>query len=73
MKLVPRVSKTFLERIADPKSPFHLGYQEFSRGEITQATANVWHASIEGHNALADAAFKDLGPSLEFLGIGDSH
>jgi lysophospholipase L1-like esterase len=28
-----------------------------------------WHASIEGHNVLAEAAFRDLGPSLEFLGI----
>ena len=28
-----------------------------------------WHASVEGHNVLADAAFSDLKPSLEFLGI----
>jgi lysophospholipase L1-like esterase len=28
-----------------------------------------WHASIEGHNVLAEAAFRDLRPSLEFLGI----
>lgn len=28
-----------------------------------------WHPSIEGHNVLADAAFQDLRPSLEFLGI----
>jgi len=28
-----------------------------------------WHASTEGHNVLAEAAFNDLGPSLEFLGI----
>jgi lysophospholipase L1-like esterase len=28
-----------------------------------------WHASGEGHNVLAEAAFADLGPSLEFLGI----
>jgi lysophospholipase L1-like esterase len=28
-----------------------------------------WHASVEGHNVLADAAFRDLGPSLEFLGL----
>jgi hypothetical protein len=26
-----------------------------------------WHASADGHNALAGAAFRDLGPSLEFL------
>jgi len=28
-----------------------------------------WHASVEGHNVLAEAAFSDLGPSLEFLRI----
>jgi lysophospholipase L1-like esterase len=28
-----------------------------------------WHASTEGHNLLAAAAFDDLGVSLEFLGI----
>jgi hypothetical protein len=28
-----------------------------------------WHASVQGHNVLAEAAFGDLGPSLEFLGI----
>jgi lysophospholipase L1-like esterase len=28
-----------------------------------------WHASIEGHNALAQAACRDLKTSLEFLGI----
>ena len=28
-----------------------------------------WHASTEGHNVLATAAFGDLGVSLEFLGI----
>jgi lysophospholipase L1-like esterase len=28
-----------------------------------------WHASVEGHNVLAEAAFRDLGPSLEFLGF----
>jgi lysophospholipase L1-like esterase len=28
-----------------------------------------WHASVEGHNVLADAAFSDLKPSLDFLGV----
>jgi lysophospholipase L1-like esterase len=28
-----------------------------------------WHASVKGHNILAEAAFRDLGSSLEFLGI----
>jgi lysophospholipase L1-like esterase len=34
---------------------------------------DAWHASEEGHNALAKAAFSALEPSLEFLGLGDSH
>ena len=32
-----------------------------------------WHASVEGHNVLADAAFSDLKPSLDFLRITKSH
>jgi lysophospholipase L1-like esterase len=28
-----------------------------------------WHASVDGHNVLAEAAFRDLGASLEFLGF----
>jgi hypothetical protein len=28
-----------------------------------------WHASVEGHNVLADAAFSDLKLSLDFLEI----
>jgi lysophospholipase L1-like esterase len=28
-----------------------------------------WHASIEGHNLLAEAAFRDLESSLRFLGL----
>ena len=28
-----------------------------------------WHASVEGHNVLAEAVFRDLGTSLEFLGF----
>jgi hypothetical protein len=28
-----------------------------------------WHASVQGHNVLAEAAFRDLGASLEFLGL----
>ena len=30
---------------------------------------DAWHASVQGHNVLAEAAFHDLGTSLEFLGI----
>jgi lysophospholipase L1-like esterase len=40
---------------------------------------DAWHPSVKGHNALAGAAFRALGPSLKFLGIAplqknaDSH
>jgi lysophospholipase L1-like esterase len=55
-------------------SNMHLQYSD------ALATANLsriellhpidgWHASVEGHNVLAEAAFRDLVPSLEFLGI----
>ncbi len=49
-----------------------LATANLSRAELLHPV-DGWHASVEGHNVLADAAFKDLGPSLEFLGIGDSH
>src|ERR1700688_1699479 len=28
-----------------------------------------WHPSVEGHNVFAEAAYRALAPSLEFLGI----
>jgi lysophospholipase L1-like esterase len=31
--------------------------------------ADAWHPSIKGHNLLAEAVFKDLNPSLKFLGM----
>lgn len=30
---------------------------------------DAWHPSVKGHNALAEASFGALGPSLNFLGI----
>src|SRR5947208_5906381 len=41
----------------------------FSRLELI-SPADAWHPSIEGHKALAAAAFSALGPSLQFLAIG---
>ncbi len=41
----------------------------FSRLKLINP-ADAWHPSIEGHKALAVAAFSALGPSLQFLGIG---
>jgi lysophospholipase L1-like esterase len=46
-----------------------LATADLSRAELLHPI-DGWHASIEGHNVLANAAFNDLGPSLQFLGIG---
>ena len=45
-----------------------LATADLSRAELLHSV-DGWHASAEGHNVLAEAAFSDLGPSLEFLGI----
>ena len=45
-----------------------LATADLSRAELLHPI-DGWHASVEGHNVLAQAAFGDLGPSLEFLGI----
>ena len=48
-----------------------LATADLSRAELLHPV-DGWHASVEGHNVLAEAAFSDLGPSLEFLGIRPS-
>ena len=45
-----------------------LATADLSRSELLHPI-DGWHASVEGHNVLADAAFSDLKASLEFLGI----
>ncbi|HZR05760.1 MAG TPA: SGNH/GDSL hydrolase family protein, partial [Candidatus Udaeobacter sp.] len=45
-----------------------LATADLSRVELLHPI-DGWHASVEGHNVLAEAAFRDLGPSLEFLEI----
>jgi lysophospholipase L1-like esterase len=45
-----------------------LATADLSRAELLHAV-DGWHASVQGHNVLAEAAFVDLAPSLEFLGI----
>ena len=45
-----------------------LATADLSRAELLHSI-DGWHASAEGHSVLADAAFSDLAPSLEFLGI----
>jgi lysophospholipase L1-like esterase len=45
-----------------------LATADLSRAELLHPV-DGWHASIEGHNALAQAACRDLKTSLDFLGI----
>jgi lysophospholipase L1-like esterase len=45
-----------------------LATADLSRVELLHPI-DGWHASVAGHNVLAEAAFSDLAPSLEFLGI----
>lgn len=45
-----------------------LATADLSRAELLHPM-DGWHASVEGHNVLANAAFGDLKPSLDFLGI----
>lgn len=46
-----------------------LASADLSRAELLHPV-DGWHASVEGHQILAEAAFTDLRSSLEFLGIG---
>jgi lysophospholipase L1-like esterase len=45
-----------------------LATADLGRAELLHPV-DGWHASVEGHNVLAEAAFSDLAPSLEFLEI----
>jgi lysophospholipase L1-like esterase len=45
-----------------------LATADLSRAELLHPI-DGWHASTEGHNVLAEAAFSDLKPSLQFLRI----
>jgi lysophospholipase L1-like esterase len=45
-----------------------LATADLNRAELLHPI-DGWHASVEGHNVLADAAFTDLKLSLDFLGV----
>jgi lysophospholipase L1-like esterase len=45
-----------------------LATADLSRAELLHPI-DGWHASVKGHSVLADAAFSDLAPSLQFLRI----
>ena len=63
-----------LNREPEPHSNVQLRYSDalatadLGRVELLHPV-DGWHASVEGHNLLAEAAFADLRPSLEFVGI----
>jgi lysophospholipase L1-like esterase len=63
-----------LNREPEPNGNVQLRYSDaLARADLSRVELlhpiDGWHASAEGHNVLAEAAFADLGPSLEFLGI----
>jgi lysophospholipase L1-like esterase len=45
-----------------------LATADLSRAQLLHPI-DGWHASVQGHSVLADAAFSDLKPSLDFLGV----
>jgi lysophospholipase L1-like esterase len=45
-----------------------LAAADLRRAELLHAV-DGWHASAEGHNVLAEAAFSDHGPSQQIFGI----
>jgi len=45
-----------------------LATADLSRAELLHPV-DGWHASVEGHNVLGQAAFNDLRASLDFLEI----
>jgi lysophospholipase L1-like esterase len=53
MKSAPFVSPNFLERIAEPESPFHRDYLAYRKGEITRAEliARLPHVAMLGDSA----------------------
>src|SRR5262249_28161727 len=53
MRSAPFVSPNFLERVAEPESPFHRDYLAYRRGEITRAEliARLPHVAMLGDSA----------------------
>ena len=66
--------EAFNREFVQQSERIHLRYSnalataDLSRAELLHPI-DGWHASVEGHHALAEAATNDLAPSLDFLGI----
>jgi len=68
--MVEKVSRELVRRTEHIQLRYSdaLATADLSRAELLHPI-DGWHASVEGHNVLAQAAFSDLKSSLEFLEI----
>ena len=68
--MVEALNREFIHQAEDIQLRYSnaLATADLSRAELLHPI-DGWHASIEGHNILADAALSDLKLSLDFLGI----
>lgn len=73
-EMVEALNREFVDQIEHVQLRYSnaLATADLSRAELLHPI-DGWHASVEGHSALANAAFSDLTASLEFLGVDDSH
>jgi len=68
--MVEALNREFVDRTEHIQLRYSnaLATADLSRAELLHPI-DGWHASMEGHNALAGAALSDLKASLEFLGL----
>ena len=68
--MVEELNREFVDQIGHVQLRYSnaLATADLSRAELLHPI-DGWHASVEGHNVLADAAFSDLRASLDFLEI----
>ena len=68
--MVEALNREFVDQIEHIQLRYSnaLATADLSRAELLHPT-DGWHASVEGHNILANAAFGDLKASLDFLGF----
>jgi lysophospholipase L1-like esterase len=68
--MVKELNREFVDQIGHVQLRYSdaLATADLSRAELLHPV-DGWHASVEGHNVLAEAAFNDLRASLDFLEI----